>query len=101
MPLTESTLSLDTSLVFNYASRFVRNHQQYYEADYAGAELLKIPAGVSLKQAYLAQCDSSQLPHAPEQKLLSQTPEEDHAMWRSLPADIQRRWWGYSLHQQV
>ena len=83
---------MDISLVFCYANPVAQSPQQYLEADYLGAELLKIPAGVEFEKAFLAQCTSYELPYAPEQRLAAQSEEEEQALWHSLPEEVQARW---------
>lgn len=84
---------MDTSLIFCYANPVTQNPTQYFEADYLGAELFKIPAGVRYDEAFMTQHTAYQLPYEPEQKLAAQSPEEEQALWHSLHEDVQARWW--------
>lgn len=90
--LPNGKFPMDISLVFCYANPVAQSPQQYLEADYLGAELLKIPAGVTFEEAFLAQCTSYELPYAPEQRLAAQSEEEEQALWHSLPEEVQARW---------
>ena len=85
----------DVSLAFCYANSVVQEPTAYFEADYYTVELLKIPAGSTLAQCMLEQCTSYELPKAPEERLQSQTCDEELALWQSLPQVIhdRRAWW--------
>jgi len=52
----------DTSLVFCYANAVVLAPSDDFEADYTAAEILKIPAGQSFREALVHQCTSYDLP---------------------------------------
>lgn len=86
------TFADDTALVFCYANHVVQYPSQYFEADYLSAALLKVPAGVRVQDAFLAQSTLFQLPGEPEQRLAGQSPAEEQAMWHSLPAEVQAKW---------
>ena len=92
-PSTGGVLDVDTSLVFCYANAVTQNPTQDYEADYLGAELLKIPAGMRFEEALMTQRTSYQVPGEVEQNLLMQTAEEEKAFWHSLPETVKGRWW--------
>ncbi|DBA83305.1 TPA: hypothetical protein ACH3X2_006590 [Trebouxia sp. C0005] len=84
----------DTSLVFCYASKVVLAPSDDFEADYKTAEILKIPAGQSFREALAKQC-TYDLPYAPEERLKAQTHDEQLALWHSLPQAIHdcKSWW--------
>ena len=88
----ENKMPRNARRAFCYANSGVRLRS--YVADYSVAELLRIPAGASLEQAFLAQSTSYQLPHAPEEAFMAQTPQEERAMWHSLPEPVRARWFG-------
>lgn len=81
---THLTVMGPTALVFCYANSVTQAPSHYFEADYLGAALLKIPDKGNIEEAFLAQSSSYQLPYEPEQKLAAQTPEEERALWHSL-----------------